>query len=99
MRVMIRFRDTSVSVVSWLRIRLKNLYETLATVAHRGISGKISVPPSVWSSSGGGYGISSIGSISTCSAGDILWTAIGGIVVGLAILYFPDKDLKELEKL
>lgn len=31
--------------------------------------------------------------------GDILLTAIGGIVVGLAILYLPDKDLKELEKL
>lgn len=28
-----------------------------------------------------------------------LYTAIGGIVLGLAILYFPDKDLKELEKL
>jgi hypothetical protein len=31
--------------------------------------------------------------------GNKLWTAIGGIVVGLAILYVPDKDLKELEKL
>jgi hypothetical protein len=31
--------------------------------------------------------------------GNKLWTAIGGIVVGLAILYLPDKDLKELEKL
>jgi hypothetical protein len=31
--------------------------------------------------------------------GNGLWTAIGGIVVGLAILYLPDKDLKELEKL
>lgn len=28
-----------------------------------------------------------------------LYTAIGGIVIGLAILYLPDKDLKELEKL
>ena len=26
-------------------------------------------------------------------------TAIFGIIVGLAILYFPDKDLKEIEKL
>ena len=26
-------------------------------------------------------------------------TAIAGIVVGLAILYLPDKDLKEIEKL
>lgn len=31
--------------------------------------------------------------------GNLLYTAIGGIVIGLAILYFPDKDLKELEKL
>ena len=31
--------------------------------------------------------------------GNTFWTAIGGIVVGLAILYFPDEDLKELEKL
>lgn len=28
-----------------------------------------------------------------------LWTALGGIVAGLAILYWPDKDLKEIEKL
>lgn len=27
------------------------------------------------------------------------WTALGGIVVGLAILYLPDHDLKEIEKL
>jgi len=27
------------------------------------------------------------------------WSAIGGIVVGLIILYIPDKDLKEIEKL
>ncbi|MFA5184749.1 MAG: hypothetical protein WC456_04475 [Patescibacteria group bacterium] len=27
------------------------------------------------------------------------WTALGGIVVGLLILYLPDKDLKEIEKL
>lgn len=32
-------------------------------------------------------------------SGNGLWTAIGGIIVGFAILYFPDKDLKELEKL
>lgn len=31
--------------------------------------------------------------------GNPLYTAFGGIVIGLAILYFPDKDLKELEKL
>lgn len=27
------------------------------------------------------------------------WTALGGIVLGLIILYLPDKDLKEIEKL
>ncbi|MDD5056140.1 MAG: hypothetical protein PHZ00_07810 [Candidatus Peribacteraceae bacterium] len=27
------------------------------------------------------------------------YTALGGIVLGLLILYIPDKDLKELEKL
>ncbi|MDD5289925.1 MAG: hypothetical protein PHT40_01830 [Patescibacteria group bacterium] len=28
-----------------------------------------------------------------------LWTAVVGIVVGLLMLYLPDKDLKEIEKL
>lgn len=28
-----------------------------------------------------------------------IWTAVAGIVVGLVILYVPDKDLKEIEKL
>lgn len=28
-----------------------------------------------------------------------LWSALIGIIVGLAILYFPDHDLKEIEKL
>jgi len=28
-----------------------------------------------------------------------LYTALGGIIVGLAILYIPDRDLKEIEKL
>lgn len=28
-----------------------------------------------------------------------IYTAIIGIIVGLAILYIPDKDLKEIEKL
>jgi len=28
-----------------------------------------------------------------------LITAIGGIIVGFLILYIPDKDLKEIEKL
>lgn len=31
--------------------------------------------------------------------GNTLWTAILGIALGLALLYLPDKDLKELEKL
>ena len=31
--------------------------------------------------------------------GNTAYTAIGGIVVGLLILYLPDKDLKELDKL
>ncbi len=31
--------------------------------------------------------------------GDILITAFGGIVIGLLILYLPDKDLKEIQKL
>lgn len=31
--------------------------------------------------------------------GSHTWTALGGIVVGPLILYLPDKDLKEIEKL
>lgn len=31
--------------------------------------------------------------------GDHFWTALGGILLGLAILYIPDKDLKEIQKL
>ncbi len=31
--------------------------------------------------------------------GSHTWTALLGVVVGLGILYFPDKDLKEIEKL
>jgi hypothetical protein len=31
--------------------------------------------------------------------GNTLYTSIGGIIIGLAVLYLPDKDLKELEKL
>jgi membrane associated rhomboid family serine protease len=31
--------------------------------------------------------------------GQHIFTAIGGIALGLLILYIPDKDLKELEKL
>jgi hypothetical protein len=28
-----------------------------------------------------------------------LFTAIGGIIIGFLILYIPDRDLKEIEKL
>lgn len=28
-----------------------------------------------------------------------VWTALGGIIIGLLILYLPDKNLKEIEKL
>ncbi|MEK7551973.1 MAG: hypothetical protein AAB534_01005 [Patescibacteria group bacterium] len=28
-----------------------------------------------------------------------IWTAVGGIFIGLIILYLPDGDLKEIEKL
>ena len=28
-----------------------------------------------------------------------IYTAVAGIIIGLAILYLPDKDLKEIEKL
>ena len=31
--------------------------------------------------------------------GDHIYLAVVGIIVGLAILYIPDKDLKEIEKL
>lgn len=31
--------------------------------------------------------------------GNHTWTAIGGIIVGLLVLYIPDGDLKEIEKL
>ncbi len=27
------------------------------------------------------------------------WSALGGIIIGLLILYIPDRDLKELQKL
>lgn len=31
--------------------------------------------------------------------GSHMGTAVGGIILGLLILYLPDKDLKEIEKL
>lgn len=27
------------------------------------------------------------------------WTGLIGILIGVAVLYFPDRDLKELDKL
>jgi hypothetical protein len=35
----------------------------------------------------------------TVFGGNHMWTALGGIILGLVVLYVPDKDLKELEKL
>jgi hypothetical protein len=32
-------------------------------------------------------------------SGSHLWTAIAGIIAGLFILYLPDRDLKEIQKL
>ncbi|HPA25300.1 MAG TPA: hypothetical protein PLK76_00875 [bacterium] len=31
--------------------------------------------------------------------GSYFWTALVGIIIGLLILYFPDRDLKEIGKL
>ena len=31
--------------------------------------------------------------------GSHAWTAVGGIILGLIILYLPNKNLKEIEKL
>lgn len=31
--------------------------------------------------------------------GSHLWTSLGGIAIGLLVLYLPDKDLKEIQKL
>jgi hypothetical protein len=31
--------------------------------------------------------------------GNHIWSAVAGLIVGLVILYIPDKDLKEIEKL
>jgi hypothetical protein len=32
-------------------------------------------------------------------SGEHIYTAVAGILIGLAILYIPDGDLKEIEKL
>lgn len=31
--------------------------------------------------------------------GELLWTGLVGIIVGVVLLYAPDRDLKEIEKL
>ncbi len=31
--------------------------------------------------------------------GDLFWTGLAGIVIGVLLLYLPDRDLKEIEKL
>lgn len=31
--------------------------------------------------------------------GNHSWTAVVGIIIGLCILYIPDKDLKEIQKI
>ncbi|MEZ4195358.1 MAG: hypothetical protein R3B53_03130 [Candidatus Paceibacterota bacterium] len=31
--------------------------------------------------------------------GELFWTGVAGILVGVALLYIPDRDLKEIEKL
>lgn len=31
--------------------------------------------------------------------GELFWTGIAGIVIGVILLYVPDRDLKEIEKL
>ncbi|MEK7537197.1 MAG: hypothetical protein AAB584_02020 [Patescibacteria group bacterium] len=37
--------------------------------------------------------------IDTGFFGTHLYTALGGIILGIILLYLPDKDLKEIEKL
>ncbi len=31
--------------------------------------------------------------------GELLWTGLVGVLVGVVLLYLPDRDLKEIEKL
>lgn len=31
--------------------------------------------------------------------GELFWTGIAGIIFGIILLYVPDRDLKEIEKL
>ena len=36
---------------------------------------------------------------STVFGGNKIFTAVGGIIAGFILLYLPDRDLKEIEKL
>ncbi len=31
--------------------------------------------------------------------GELFWTGVAGILIGVLLLYVPDRDLKEIEKL
>ena len=31
--------------------------------------------------------------------GSHIWSALGGIIIGFMLLYFPDKDLRNIERL
>jgi hypothetical protein len=31
--------------------------------------------------------------------GEMFWTSLVGVIIGLLLLYIPDHDLKEIEKL
>jgi uncharacterized membrane protein HdeD (DUF308 family) len=31
--------------------------------------------------------------------GELFWTGLVGIIIGILLLYIPDRDLKEIEKL
>jgi hypothetical protein len=35
----------------------------------------------------------------TFFGGDLFWTGLAGIMLGVLLLYIPDRDLKEIEKL
>jgi hypothetical protein len=35
----------------------------------------------------------------TFFGGEVLWTSLVGIILGVLLLYIPDHDLKEIEKL
>ncbi len=35
----------------------------------------------------------------TYFGGELFWTGLAGILIGVLLLYIPDRDLKEIEKL